>query len=325
MKVWFAAVAGLAVALMATVAVAQTRWDVPTPFPDANLHTRNIVEFAKNVGERTGGSLKLTIHDNESLIKLGDIAAAVGRRAVPAGEIPGADFVDEAPLLAAGTIPFLASGFDAAWELYQAQKPLMAPAFERRGLVLLYSVASAPVGLFANRAITTMAGFAGLRLRADTPQMKRFAELVGAVAVTLPEGTDSVAAMHDRRIDGYFASAPSGAARRAWTAATYFSDFQAWLPRDMVIASKDAVANLSPGERRALADAAAAAEGRGWDWSKAAAREARDLLGKNGIVVLDPDKALQAALAAAGQTLAREWAAADGPEAAKLLAAFKPK
>ncbi|HVV92648.1 MAG TPA: TRAP transporter substrate-binding protein DctP [Hyphomicrobiales bacterium] len=321
MRSWVAATLGAVLACAAGSAAAQTHWDVPTPLADGSLHTRNIVEFAKNVGERTGGSLQLTIHDNESLIKLGDIANAVSRRAVPAGELPGATLVDEVPLLGAATVPFLASGFDAAWRLYQAQKPPLQEELGKRGLAMLYSVASAPVGLFADRMVKTFGDFAGMRLRADTPALQRLAQLLGAVAVALPPEVDSVAAMKDDRIDGFFASAPAGASRRAWTAAAYFHDFQAWLPRDLVIANKDAVANLSASERRVLDEAATAAEGRGWDWSKAAAREANELLGRNGIVVVTPDQTLATALAAIGQILAGEWARAAGPAAAKLVAA----
>jgi TRAP-type C4-dicarboxylate transport system substrate-binding protein len=321
MTSWVAAAAGVMLACTTLPAAAQTHWDVPTPLADGNLHTRNIVEFAKNVGERTGGSLQITIHDNESLIRLGDIANAVSRHAVPAGELPSTSLVREAPLLGAATVPFLASGFDAAWRLYQAQKPLLQEQLGRGGLTMLYSVASAPVGLFADRAVKAFGDFAGMRLAAGTPALARLAALLGAVAVTLPAGTDPIAAMKDQRIDGYFASAPAGASRRAWVAAAYFIDLQAWLPRDLVIANKDAVAMLSAKERGALADAAAAAEGRGWDWAKAATREATDILGQNGIVVITPDKTLATALAAIGQILGEEWAKQAGPPAAKLLTA----
>ncbi len=34
---------------VATLAAAQTRWDMPTPYPDGNFHTKNAVQFAEDV------------------------------------------------------------------------------------------------------------------------------------------------------------------------------------------------------------------------------------------------------------------------------------
>ena len=31
---------------VATGASAQTKWDMPTPYPDGNFHTKNVIQFA---------------------------------------------------------------------------------------------------------------------------------------------------------------------------------------------------------------------------------------------------------------------------------------
>jgi len=52
------AFAGLLLAsALATSASAQTKWDMPTPYPDGNFHTRNVVLFAADVAKATNGSL----------------------------------------------------------------------------------------------------------------------------------------------------------------------------------------------------------------------------------------------------------------------------
>ena len=39
--------AGLLLACgVATGASAQTKWDMPTPYPDGNFHTKNVIQFA---------------------------------------------------------------------------------------------------------------------------------------------------------------------------------------------------------------------------------------------------------------------------------------
>ncbi|MGC1621323.1 MAG: C4-dicarboxylate ABC transporter substrate-binding protein, partial [Pseudolabrys sp.] len=61
--------AGLLLACgVATGASAQTKWDMPTPYPDGNFHTKNVIQFAFDVDKATNGSLKITVHSAGSLI-----------------------------------------------------------------------------------------------------------------------------------------------------------------------------------------------------------------------------------------------------------------
>src|SRR5262245_66324255 len=62
---------------IATVALAQTKWDMPTPYPDGNFHTRNVAQFAADVDKATNGSLKIAIHSAGSLIKHAEIKRSV--------------------------------------------------------------------------------------------------------------------------------------------------------------------------------------------------------------------------------------------------------
>ena len=53
--------AGLLLACgVASGASAQTSWDMPTPYPDGNFHTRNAAQFAADVDKATNGSLKIS-------------------------------------------------------------------------------------------------------------------------------------------------------------------------------------------------------------------------------------------------------------------------
>ncbi len=66
---FIAAIVGAAFVLGAGVASAQTKWDMPTPYPDGNFHTKNVVQFAQDVAKSSGGKLQITAHSNASLIK----------------------------------------------------------------------------------------------------------------------------------------------------------------------------------------------------------------------------------------------------------------
>ncbi len=80
--------AGLLLACgIATVASAETKWDMPTPYPDGNFHTKNVNQFAADVDKATNGSLKITVHSAGSLIKHAEIKRSVRQGTTPIGEM----------------------------------------------------------------------------------------------------------------------------------------------------------------------------------------------------------------------------------------------
>ena len=53
---------------------------MPTPYPDGNFHTKNVIQFAFDVDPATDGSLKITVHSAGSLIKHPEIKRSVRTR-----------------------------------------------------------------------------------------------------------------------------------------------------------------------------------------------------------------------------------------------------
>src|SRR2546430_16768579 len=76
-----------ALALATSQGWAQTQWDMPTPYPDGNFHTKNVRQFADEVGSATRGSLQIQVHSNGALIKHPEIKRAVQTGQVPIGEL----------------------------------------------------------------------------------------------------------------------------------------------------------------------------------------------------------------------------------------------
>ena len=72
-SVALAAAIGLATALSALPAAAQTKWDLPSAYPANNFHTENLQQFASDVEKGSGGKLKLQLHPNASLFKAPEI------------------------------------------------------------------------------------------------------------------------------------------------------------------------------------------------------------------------------------------------------------
>ncbi len=86
-RTFLAAAVGAAFALAAGAVQAQTKWDMPTPYPDSNFHTKNVRQFADEVAKGTGGKLQITVHPANSLVKMAEMKRAVQTGQVPIGEM----------------------------------------------------------------------------------------------------------------------------------------------------------------------------------------------------------------------------------------------
>lgn len=92
--------------VVAGVAHAQVKWDLPTGYATNTFQTQNNQQFAKEVDEMTGGKLKITLHPGGSLYKANEI-----KRAVQTGQVPSAEFIlsgaaNENPLYGVDSVPF---------------------------------------------------------------------------------------------------------------------------------------------------------------------------------------------------------------------------
>ena len=59
-----------------TPALAQTRWQLATAYPDGNFHTRNLRDFITEVQGAASG-LQIQMHSNASLLKMPEIKRGV--------------------------------------------------------------------------------------------------------------------------------------------------------------------------------------------------------------------------------------------------------
>jgi TRAP-type C4-dicarboxylate transport system substrate-binding protein len=290
---------GIVTCSAAAAASAQTKWDMPTPYPDGNFHTRNVAQFAQDVEKATGGSLKIQLHPAGSLIKHPDIKRAVRQGTAPIGEILASLAANEAPVYGLDSVPFLATGYEAARKLYAAQKPSLEKRLGEEGLVLLYSVPWPPQGVYSKREIKAVEELKGLKFRTYNTMTGRIAALAGAIPTQI-EVPDLPTAFATGRVDVMITSASTGVDTKAEDYLTHYTDTQAWLPRNIVFVNKAAFDKLSAAEKKAVGDAAKAAEERGWQMSVEEMTTKTDALRAARIVVQPPTDALKAGLADPG-------------------------
>jgi TRAP-type C4-dicarboxylate transport system substrate-binding protein len=313
--------AGFAAVLAAAPAIAQTNWDMPTPYGDAVFHTQNIIAFADEVREATGGSLDITIHSAGSLFAHGQIKDSVRRGLAPAGEILMSQLVNENPVFGVDSIPFLAASYDEADALWAASRGDVAAALEDQGLTLLFSVPWPGQSFFLREEVTDPAQLQGVTFRAYNNATERMAQLLGMIPTQVEAG-DIPTAFSTGRVASMITSPSTGVSSQAWDYTSHYIDVQAWLPKNMVFVNTDALNALTDDERAAIMAAAEAAEARGWEMSRAETETQIAALEAAGMTVMQPSDALSARLAEIGETMAAEWLEGAGEAGVAVLDAY---
>ncbi len=309
---------------LAGVAQAQTKWDMPTPYPDANFHTQNIAKFAEDVKKMSGGKLEIKIHSNGSLFKHPEIKNAVRGGQVPVGEFLLSRLSNENAIFEADSVPFLASSYDEAAKLWQASKQPVEKALDKEGLMTLYAVPWPPQGLYAKKTVDSVADLKGVKFRAYNSATETLAKLAGAVP-TQVEVPDIPQAFSTGRVEAMVTSPSTGANSKAWDFVKHYYDVQGWLPKNIVVVNKRAFRGLDKNVQKALLDAAKAAEPRGWSMSKTETQEKTDALRKNGMTVHKPSAKLMADLKKIGQQMSDAWVKKAGAEGRAVLKAYQGK
>jgi TRAP-type C4-dicarboxylate transport system substrate-binding protein len=312
----------LAASVLASSAWAQTKWDLPSAYPPGNFHTENLVQFANDVDKASGGKLKITVHSNQSLFKAPEIKRAVQGGQTQLGEILLVNFQNEWPMFGADGLPFLADSYDSAMKLYKAQKPLLEKKLGEQGMMLLYSVAWPPQGIYSKKPLASAADLKGIKWRAYSPATSRIAELVGAQPVTV-QAAEVTQAFATGVAESMMSSGSTGWDSKLYEHVKYWYDTQAWLPKNAVIANKAAFDALDAATKQSVLKAAAGAEARGWESSRKANAETLEKLKANGMQILPPSAQLKADMKKVGDTMLKEWLDKAGPEGQQLVDAFR--
>ncbi len=307
---------------LATAAGAATKWDMPTPYGDGVFHTKNVRAFAKDVSDATGGELNIVVHSGASLYKHPQIYRAVRTGQVSIGEMFMGLLGNQDPVFKLDNIPFLASDYDAAKKLWKVSRPAIEKSLAKSGVKLLYAVPWPPQGFYTKKPITSVKDFSGLKMRAYSSTTSRLAVLLNASPTTV-QTPEIPQAFSTGIIDAMVTSPSTGVSSQAWDYVKYYTDTQAWIPKNMVIVNTKAFNQLSAKTQQAVLNAAAKAEKRGWRMSMDETSAKTAVLKAKGMTVSAPTAQFKAELQQIGKTMSAEWAAKAGPEGAKILQALK--
>ncbi|MBK8321798.1 MAG: TRAP transporter substrate-binding protein [Betaproteobacteria bacterium] len=312
----------LGAALVSSATLAQTKWDMPTPYAATNFHTENIAQFAAEVEKASGGKLKIQVHANASLFKAPEIKRAVQGGQAQIGEILLSGYSNEDPIFGTDSVPFLATSYADSAKLWKAQRKAIEERFAKQGMVVLFSVPWPPQGIYSTKPLAAIADMKGLKMRAYNPATSRIAELAGAQPVTI-QAAELAQAMATGAVNANITSGATGYDTKAWEVVKNYYDTQAWLPKNLVFANKKAFDALDKATQEAVVKAAAAAETRGWKTSEEKTAFYLGELKKNGMNVQPPSAQLKADFQKIGAQMTEEWLKTAGADGKAIVDAFR--
>ncbi|CEJ14393.1 C4-dicarboxylate-binding periplasmic protein precursor [bacterium YEK0313] len=319
-----AGLAGATTLAAPTVLRAQTAWDMPVPYTDGTFHTQNVRWWVEEISKATGGSMKIQVHSNNSLIRLPEILRAVSTGQVAAGEILISQFGNEDPFFELDSIPFLAQGLDQGMLLYQASKQALESTCQRRGIRVLYCVAWPSQAFYSKTPINSAADMRGMKFRTVSPITSRMAELLGAVP-TLVQASEVPQAFATNIVTGMITSGATGVQSRAWEFSSQFVNLRASMPKNAVLVNERAWQRLPQAVKDAMLAASAQAEPRGWKLAGEVEAASIEELRKNGMTVVDPSPQLLADVKAVGAKLTDEWIAKAGDTGKAVIENFRAR
>jgi TRAP-type C4-dicarboxylate transport system substrate-binding protein len=317
-----ARLAAAALTVVATVAAAQTKWDLPAAYPATNFHTENLQQFANDVDKATGGKLKITVHANASLFKANEIKRAVQGGQAQIGEVLLVNFENENPLYGADGIPFLAASYPESKKLAAAQKPFLDKLLGAQGMMLLYTVPWPPQGIYVKKEIASVADMRGLKWRAYSPATGKIAELIGAQPVTV-QAAELSQALATGVVESYMSSGSTGYDSKTYESIKYWYDTQAWLPKNGVLVNKAAFDALDKATQAAVLKAAADAQERGNKLSEEKNEWYKKALAEKGMKIMKPPAKLMTDMRQVGTIMLADWEKKAGPDGQALVGAYR--
>lgn len=193
---------------------------------------------------------------------------------------------------------------------------------DEQGLMVLYAVPWPPQGLYTTKEINSVGDLAGLKFRTYNATLEQFANLAGA-APTQVEVPDIPQAFSTGRVEAMITSPSTGVNSKAWDFLSHYTDIQAWIPKNIVVVNKRAFRRLDEATQTAILEAAAEAEARGWEMSRAETSSQIEVLKENGITVVEPSEELMDGLRAIGAQMLENWKGEAGEAGATLLNAYQ--
>ncbi|MBL0691273.1 MAG: TRAP transporter substrate-binding protein [SAR324 cluster bacterium] len=296
---------------------AKVKWNMPTPYGDGYFHTKNTREFAADIEKKTNGEISINVHSGASLFPSTEIFRAIRGGQAEIGELLMANIGNEDAMFNIDSIPFLIGSYGDAQRLWDTFKPELEKRLDKLGAVLLYAVPWPPQNFYSKVEIKDANFFKGKKMRAYNAITSQMADLLGAAPTTI-QVPEIPQAFSTGVIDVMITSGSTGVSSQAWDFIDYYTEVQAWMPKNMIFINKKIWQKLSDQHKKVIRQAAEAAEKRGWEYSQKANEADRLTLSNNGIKVVKPSPAMMKELKKVGAEMAKDWLTKVGDQGSSL-------
>ncbi|MCJ8138273.1 TRAP transporter substrate-binding protein [Falsirhodobacter halotolerans] len=306
----------------APAAMAETVWTMPSGLPESNFFTKNIRMFIEEVDAATGGELKIDLRPNNELMKLDMIKRGVQSGSVPIGEIRLGVYGNEDQMNLLSGVPNLASDYDQAQKLMDAQMPYFDKVYGENGMMVLSYAPWPGQGFFTKMPVDGPEDLAGLRVRVYSASTEEMAGLLDMRPTILPFA-EVPQAFSTGLIDSLFTSAQTGEDIQVWDYVDHYVYTGSMHPKNAIIVNRRAFDRLDEGMQTALVEAGRRATERSFTMSRDANEATLAALQAHGITVTEGSEALQSRLSEIGATMLEEWASSANPEQQAVLDAYE--
>ena len=308
-------------ALSASGALADNKWDLSTAWGASNFHAQSAMAFADAVREATDGSVDITVHVSGEL----GIGSTEKLSSVENGVVQMADMLmflqaGEAPFLGVDTLPYLIQGQDEMKTWLEVAGPTYDEIFAAHNQKVLYFVPWPSPGIYTKDAVISAEDIKGQRIRAFNATSFEFLDRLGAAPVELPF-EDLAAAVAAGTVDGASTSTSTGANSKLYQFTSHFNPLNWSMSPDAVTVNLDAWNALTDDERAAIEGLADEMEADFWAVSAAEDAEKTAILVENGMTIDTADDSLRAKMAEAGKAMWDEFFESV-PEAKPVVEAY---
>lgn len=312
----------VAVAMLFGCVAAMPSWaldlKMASGYPDSNFLTMTVRDFISDVDKRTGGAVKIELHNNQTLVKLPEMMRAVQTGQVALADVRLGNYGNQDPVYILDAIPFVAADYDAAIKLAQASRAYLNESFASRGIKVLFAMWNPPQGFYTLKPVATAADLAGLKMRIYSTETRRMGELLKAEPLIVQFG-EVPQAFSTGLINAMFTSPQTGIDTQAWDFVKNLTMVGALFTKQIVGINVDVFNKLPKAQQDALVAAGDAAEKAGFERMKALTAEQLALIKSKGIQVANASPELIAQLKKVGAQMQDDWKAKASPEQRKVL------
>lgn len=301
------------------------KWDMSEVYPATSVTGVTAGDFARLVGEKSGGRIVVTVHYGGSL-GLGekDMLSLVEQGAVPVASTQIDKVLASLPLASVQFLPFLTGGLREAKAMSNAVRQLKMQQLAKMNQVLLYEAYGLPVGIWSKKAVPDLDTLKTIKLRTNNPNSTKTFQNAGAFPTFLA-WSDVAPALSTGVIDAVLTSDESGISARFYEQLKFYTRLDYEIGVFLAHVNKTAFDALPADLKKAVMDAAAEAEERAYQRSLTKLEANTNTLKTNGVTIADTvSPAFRDQLQKAGDFLMDDWKKKVGDDTAKkILADFQ--